>query len=257
LVSALFVIRVVTRVPDWRDDVTLFSRTLAAQPYGGNQYPLRDSLGQAYWNRGDYAAAEQQWREALRLLPHSPQPLFELGVIFAKRGQLEEATKLFEESLRFGPTQSDAHLNLGLTYAEMGKLVEAEKQFRDATALAPLNFNTHNVLGKLYFDSGRLPEAEEQFRASLQCDSNLAAYDYLGYIYEKQRDTGRAEQSFQAALAFNGADSHAHYHLGLIYAAAGRKAAAAQQFQAALAGDPTNPEIRKALDQVGPVPNGY
>jgi len=247
VIAALFFIRIVTRIPVWRDDIRLFARTLAEQPYGRDQYSLRDTLGQAYWARGDYAAAEQQWREALRLVPNSPQPLFELGVTYAKRGQLEEATTLFKESLRFGPRQSDAHLNLGLAYAEMGRMDEAGQEFRAAVALAPLNFNAHNVLGKLYFDSGRLPEAEEQFRASLQCESNLAAYDYLGYIYEKRHDTTRAEQSFQSAIAFNAADSHAHFHLGLIYSAAGRRVEAVQELQAALKADPNNSEIRKAL----------
>ena len=116
--------------------------------------------------------------------------------------------------------------------------------------LSPLNFNAHNLLGKLYFDSKRLPEAEQQFRQSLQCEPNLAAYDHLGYIYVQWGDRDRAEKAFKAALAMNGADSHAHFNLGLIYAATGRNAQAVEELQAALAADPNNPEILSALEKL-------
>jgi len=250
VVAALCVLRIVTRIPDWKDDVTLFSRALAAAPNDGNPYPLHEVLGQAYWLRGDFAAAEREWQEALRLAPDNPQIPYELGVIYAKQNRLDEAVKLFELSIRLAPGQAEAHLNLGAAYGEMGRLDEAEQQFRAAVALAPLNFNAHNVLGKLYFDAGRLREAEEQFHQSLDCEPNLAAFDYLGYIYEHAGDQTRAEQAFRAALAFNGTDSHAHFHLGLIYAAAGRKAQAAREFETALAADPGNGEVRTALEQL-------
>jgi Tfp pilus assembly protein PilF len=157
---------------------------------------------------------------------------------------------LLEQALRLNPQDADAHLNLGAAYAETGKLDRAEEQFRSAVLLTPMNFNAHNLLGKLYFDSSRLAEAEQQFRQSLQCESNLAAYDHLGYIYVQWGDQDRAEKAFKAALAMKSTDSHAHFHLGLIYAATGQNAHAVEELQAALAADPNNPEIRSALEKL-------
>jgi tetratricopeptide (TPR) repeat protein len=249
LIAGLCVLRITTRIPDWRDDLTLLTRAVAVAP---NQSLLHNWLGQAYWMRGESEAAEREWWEALRLEPDSPQIPFKLGVVYAEQRRFDEAVALFQRSIRLSPDQADAHLNLGLAYAETGKLDLAEDQFRAAIALIPLNLDAHNVLGKLYFDAGRLHEAEEQFRQSLACEPNLAAYDHLGYIYAQWGDRDRAEKAFKAALDLKSTDSHAHYHLGLIYAATGRTAQAREELQAALAADPHNPDIASALQKLRP-----
>lgn len=245
IIVALCVFRIVTRIPDWQDDVTLISRALAAEP---DEFVLHDALGDAYWMRGEEALAEHEWKETLRLKPDFVRPIDALGALYAKEGRYDEAKPYLERAIQLSTRDADSHLNLGAVYAETHQMDRAEEQFRIAISIAPLNFAAHNVLGKLYLDSGRLKEAEDQFRQSLQVEPNLAAYDHLGYIYAQMGDQGRAEEAFKASLAMNGADSHAHYHLGLIYAATGRKAQAVVELQAALAIDPNNAEIRSALN---------
>jgi Flp pilus assembly protein TadD len=247
ILIALCVLRIVTRIPDWQDDITLITRALAAEP---DDFILHDGLGSAYWMRGQWAWAEHEWKESLRLKPTFIRPINALGALCAKQHRFGEAISYLQTAILLDPAGADAHLNLGALYAETGNMDRAEEQFRAAVTLAPLNFAAHNVLGKLYLDSGRLAGAEEQFRESLACDPNLAALDYLGYVYQREGDSGRAEKAFQAALAVDSADSHAHYDLGLIYAAAGRNDQAAQQLEAALAADPGNPEIQSALQKL-------
>jgi tetratricopeptide (TPR) repeat protein len=247
VVAGLCLLRIITRIPDWRDDVTLFSRTLATEP---DEFILHDALGDAYWIRGEEAQAEREWKETLRINPAFVRPVIALGTLYAKQGRYGEAKAYLQRGILLNPGDAEAHLSLGAVYAETGSLDLAEDQFRAALAIAPLNFAAHNVLGKLYFDSGRLDRAEQEFRQSLQCEPNLAALDYLGYVYQQRGDNTRAEKAFQAALAMNGADSHAHFHLGLIYAASGRQAQAVVELQAALAADPHNPEILSALEKL-------
>jgi Flp pilus assembly protein TadD len=246
-VATLCVLRIVTRVPDWHDEVTLVSRALAAEP---DEFILHDGLGDAYWIRGQLGAAEHEWKEALKLNPNFVRPLDSLGALYAQQRRFDEAEAYLERAIRLDPGDADSHLNLGAVYAETGRLNLAEEQFRIAVSIAPLNFAAHNVLGKLYFDSGRLDDAETQFHESVNCESNLAALDYLGYIYQRRGDSLSAERAFRSALAFNATDSHAHFNLGLIYAAAGRKSEAVKELQAALTGDPHNPEIQSALERL-------
>jgi tetratricopeptide (TPR) repeat protein len=247
LVAGLSVLRIVNRIPDWQDDITLISRALAAEP---NEFILHDALGDAYWLRGEGALAEHEWKETLRLQPNFVRAVNALGALCAKQGRYDEAEAYLQRAILLNPNDADSHLNLGAVYAETGKMDRAEEQFRIAISIAPFNLAAHNVLGKLYFDSGRLNEAEQQFRQSLQVEPNLAAYDHLGYIYAQWGDQGRAEAAFKSALAMNGADSHAHYNLGLIYAATGRNAQALVELQTALAADPNNPEILSALEKL-------
>ena len=246
-VAALCVLRIVTRVPDWHDEVTLVSRALAAEP---DEFILHDGLGDAYWIRGQSGPAEHEWKEALRLNPNFIRPIDSLGALYAEQRRFDESEAYLQRAIKLDPGDADSHLNLGAVYAETDRLSRAEEQFRIAVSTAPLNFAAHNVLGKLYFDSGRLDDAERQFRESLSCESNLAAFDYLGYIDQRRGDTPGAERAFKLALAFNPTDSHAHFNLGLIYAASGRKMEALKELQAALASDSHNSEIQSALEKV-------
>lgn len=246
-VAALCVLRISMRVLDWQDDITLFTQALAAEP---SDYRCHDALGLAYWIRGDSSKAELEWQETLRLEPNNNQTLELLGSLYAQKKRLDLAIPLLERSLSLNPRNEDAHMNLGAAYAETGRMDRAEEQFHAAVLLSPANFNAHNMLGKLYYDSNRLPQAEQQFLQSLGCEPNLAAYDHLGYIYAQWGDQARAERAFRSALAMKSSDSHAHFHLGLIYAATGRKAQAVEELQAAQVADPSDPEIRSALEKL-------
>jgi protein O-mannosyl-transferase len=247
MVVSLCLIRVVARVPDWYDDITLLSRALASEP---NEFILHDALGDAYWLRGDWAPAEREWKESLRLHPDYFRPINALGALCAKQQRYDEAEAYFRRAIELDSNNAEAHLNLGGIYAEKGNMDLAESQFRIALSISPLNVTAHNVLGKLYYDSGRLQEAEEQFRESIQVEPNLAAFDHLGYIYAKWGKWDQAEAAFKSALAMNSADSHAHYQLGLHYATLGRSAEALAELKAAQAADPNNPDILGALEKI-------
>lgn len=244
VLATLGMVRIGLRVQDWHDDITLLTRTLATQP---DDFRLHDALGSAYWIRRDPRDAEREWQESLRLQPDNINPLTSLGALYAEEKRYDLALPYLEKALVLSPGNAGAHLNLGAAYAETGRFDRAEEQFRAAVLLTPANLTAHNVLGKLYYDSNRLAEAEQQFRESVQCEPNLAACDYLGYIYMRWGDRERAEKAFRAALTIKSTDSHAHYNLGLIYAATGKNSQAVEEMKAALATDPQNADVISAL----------
>jgi len=247
LVAALYVIRAVTRNPDWHDDVRLYTVTLASSP---NSYHIRNNLGTVYWRQGRIDAAEQEWRKALELSPRNVIFINNLGLVFAHRKQYADATAYFQRSMRYKPNYTDAHLNLGNVYEELGQHADAELQFRAAVALSPLNVDARNKLGKLYLDSGRLREAEEQFRRSVASEPNWTAYAGLGDIYVRWNDGARAEQSYRRALELQPYESRVHFSLGAFYVSAGRGAEAIREYQMGLETDPANPEARASLEKL-------
>jgi len=244
VIALLCFSRTVGRNRDWRDDVTLYERTLAVSP---NAYPVREALGLAYWNRGNLEAAEQEWRKVLMAAPGNASTWNYLGALLAQRKQFSTAVRCFKQSLELEPASADAHLNLGAAYAEQNSMGLAEAEFRTAVSLSPLNIQAHNVLGKLYFDAGRPREAEAQFLESAEIEPNVAAFDHLGYIFGRSGDARRAEWAFLAALSVNASDSRAHFGLGAIYAASGRYSEAIREYQAGLKTEPDEPEALAAL----------
>jgi Flp pilus assembly protein TadD len=245
--GTLFAIRIVTRNRDWNNDIDFYHRTLEASPQA---YQIMNSLGAAYWDRGEFANAEVAWQSSLAARPNNPPVLNDLGLAAAKRQQYPEAIKYFQQAMELKPTSPDPYLNLGRVYRVMGQLGPAEAELRKALAFSPLYYLIRNELGQVLVAEGRTAEAEEQFRASLDSEPNAIAYDFLGMLAIRRGATQAAEQSFRAALSLDESDSNAHFGLGYIYKAAGRKTEALSQYQAGLAGDPNNVQALVAVRQL-------
>jgi Tfp pilus assembly protein PilF len=249
VVALLYVVRVVTRNRDWRDDIRLYTKTLAVSP---DAYHIHNNLGTVYWKQGKVEAAEREWRTALGLSPKNAIVLNNLGLACSKREKYEDAVSYFRRAMLRKPNYTDPHLNLGVAYREMKLAEKAELQLRAAVALSPLNIYARNQLGKLYVESGRMAEAEEQFLNSVKSEPNVIGYDALGDIYLSWKDSARAADAFRRAASIDTFDSHARFSLGRLYLAEGRTAEALQEFRAGLESDPENPEARAMLEKLKP-----
>ena len=167
LIAVFCVSRTVRRNRDWHDNLTFFTRTLAASP---DAWPIYIELGQMYYDQGDAAAAQKQWLRAAELSPNNVQILTDLGLSYMALKQYDEAEIFLLGAMRMAPLYSEARINLGMTYAEMGEYDMAENQLRIALLYSPLSVRARNVLGKLYLDGGQAQEALEQFRRSLEIE---------------------------------------------------------------------------------------
>jgi Tfp pilus assembly protein PilF len=247
VVAALYILRIVTRVPDWSDDVTLYTRTLVISP---DSYHIRNNLATIYWKQGKDADAEREWEASLHLAPRSAIVLNNLGLLRSKQKRYEEAEDLLGRAMRLKPNYTDPHINLGTLDLELDRPAEAELQFRAAVALSPLSVDAHNKLGKLYLESGRWAEAEEQYRASAASQPNWTAYYGTGECARRRGDNPAAERAYLRAVELAPVESQPHFALGTIYAAAGRKAEALREYQAGLANDPANAEALAAVKKL-------
>ncbi|MGH9356710.1 MAG: hypothetical protein ACRD10_11325, partial [Terriglobia bacterium] len=78
LLAALFAARIVTRNPDWKNDLTFYTKTLAASPDAAD---MHNNLGNYYWQHGNLNAAAAQWEQAARLQPDATYTLDNLGLL--------------------------------------------------------------------------------------------------------------------------------------------------------------------------------
>jgi protein O-mannosyl-transferase len=244
VVALLFATRIVIRNRDWRNDIVLYQRTLAASP---TAYPILNNLGTVYWADGAADKAEWLWRRALAIHPENTIVLNNLGLAAERRENYQEAISLFRRAMLLKPNYTDPHLDMGDVYLKVGETKAAELQLRAAVALSPLNTRARNELGELYFDSHRLSEAETQFKASVRSEPSATAYDFLGAIDLRRGDTRPAERAFRAALALDSINSKAHFGLGRIYDTAGDTAEALREYQAGLLSDPTDAAAQEAV----------
>ena len=247
LVVALAGWRIVTRNRDWRDDIVLYARTLEFSP---DAYHIRNNLGTVYWARGNAPAAEEQWREGLKLSPRNTFILNNLGLVCQRQKRYQEAVDYFKQAMLSKPKYTHPHLNLGITYLEMGEKDLAELQLRVAVALSPLNTEARNQLGNLYYEQGQLAEAQDQFQHSLESGASGVALKHLGEIYGRRGEAEKAEEMLKRALLLDRFDSEVHFRLGAVYAQKGRTADALRQYRTGLETDPQNPEALAAVKEL-------
>jgi hypothetical protein len=169
LIAGFCVTRIVRRNRDWHDNLTFFTRTLAASP---DAWPINNELGQVYYEQGDVAAAQQQWLRAAELSHLNVQVVTNLGLSYMALKQYDKAEILLLQAVRTAPFYTEARINLGATYAQMGEYDLAERQLLLAVLFSPLSERAHNRLGKLYVDVGRPQDAIRQFRQSLEIEPN-------------------------------------------------------------------------------------
>ena len=119
-------------------------------------------LAQVQFTIGDFAAAETNYRSALRLSPKSQVALLGLGVLLNKTARPAEAEALLrvaaENTARPAPWQAKVARNLGLSLDLLGRPEEALDALRHAILLDPPNEEAHRELNALLY---RLDRTEE------------------------------------------------------------------------------------------------
>src|SRR6516225_5380172 len=247
VIASCCVVRIVIRNRDWRDDLSLYTRTLAASPHS---YYMHNNLGEVYWKKGDFMSAEREWTEALRLGPNAAVVLENLAMLNLTRRNYEEAVGYSLRALALDPNDSEAHIDLGAAYREMGNVQEAEVQMRRAVALAPFDVKARANLGELYLSQQRLPEAEEQFRRLVAIQPDSRGYLGLGMVRWHRGDAKEAERCFKESASLDPSIPQPHIMLGLLYLELGRNAEGESELRKALERDPANKATLSALHRL-------
>jgi len=253
LLAALLAARIFTRNPDWKDDLTFYTVTLAASP---NSSAMHNNLGNYYWERGDLKDAGMQWEEAVKLKPNATFTLDNLGLLRIRQGRFAEAVIFFRRALATTRRDASAYTGLGEAYQKMNKLSEAEQALLEAVRLAPLDVRPQLHLGELYFSEGKFDLAAQHYQDSLRALPSMRGYFGLGLAEWAKNDTAKAEQAFKKANAFDPGAARPYFMLGLLYGATGRTVQAIQEYEAGLKIDPKNKIALNALAKLSKPSSG-
>jgi len=115
-----------------------------------------------------YDEAEEMFKRALSVDPHSPDVLNYFGYMLADRGvRLEEALGYIKQAVNVEP-QSGAFLDsLGWVYFKLGDYDLAEDNLRHASERMNGDPTVHDHLGELYAKTGRLKQAAASWERAI------------------------------------------------------------------------------------------
>jgi uncharacterized caspase-like protein len=110
----------------------------AAVPVSSRQQSQRaNDHGLQLYKEKQYAQAEAQFTEALKLRPNFALAANNLGFVFYKQDKYAEAARWFENAIRMDPSRAIAYMNLGDAYARAGQGDKAKSAYKTYLELAP------------------------------------------------------------------------------------------------------------------------
>jgi uncharacterized caspase-like protein/peptidoglycan/xylan/chitin deacetylase (PgdA/CDA1 family) len=110
----------------------------AAVPVSSRQQAQRaNDHGLQLYKEKQYAQAEAQFTEALKLRPNFALAANNLGFVFYKQDKFAEAARWFENAIRMDPSRAIAYMNLGDAYARAGDGDKAKTAYKTYLELAP------------------------------------------------------------------------------------------------------------------------
>lgn len=209
----------------------LWTRAVERNP---GAWLARNNLGRVFLQEGRPAEAAEQFREAIRVQPDSPEAHANLGAALEALDRRVDARSEYAAALAIDPGFAGAHYNLGLSLLRSGLRDEAAAEFLAALKADPGHAGARNNLGLALAGEGRLPEAMEQYRLALGINPDLPeAHLNLGNALFRLGRLDDAVAEYREALRLYPGYSGAHANLGQALARLGRQAEADAEFEAA------------------------
>ena len=213
--------------------------TIQREPHNPKLYI---QLGQADWNAGEYDAAFEAFKEAVKLAPASAEAHNWMGAFLMGRGNLSDAIAELRKSVSLDPQYARGYTNLGSALAKSGDLAGSVNAFQKAVALEPNSWIAHLNLGLALRENGDATKALVHLRRAVEArPDNPTLQCELGKTLRQNGDLSRAVAAFERALAIDPEMREAYYGLGFTLkqqAAATRKTSAPSI--------PTNPDDTRA-----------
>ncbi len=259
----LFASVTVARNSDWKDDATLFGRTLETSPNAPFVHIMAaasasgrssDSMSaeEHYWKAVSYASAETPPDRAQMALAYKG-----LASIYSDRSDFNRAIAMLDRAREADPGDPEVDGEEGLILTKAGRWDDAAAYLNRAAASSHDNANVLNALGILaQRHDHQLSQAATHFLKALaahpeQDEFSASVHNNLGTVYgEAGRYTDAIEQ-FKAAMAISPQDPEYHTNLATALAASGRYDEARAELQATLAIDPNYEPARAVLRQLG------
>ncbi len=240
--AALLLGRSCARIPDWKDDSSLYSSAARVSPRSAR---IQYNLGNAYLREARYGDAAQSYRTALAIYPEFQDARVNLGMALVQQGQAAEALGLLETAAQKDPKNADLAINLGTAYRSLGDRSRAEQAFRRALELDATSSRAWNNLGSIELLRGNVEAAVADLRTAVRLEPAVAIYRInLGDALTAASRAGEAAEQFEAAFRLDPALPEAHRGLGEVALQRGDLGTAEREFRIAASSSP--PSARAA-----------
>ena len=169
----------------------------------------------------DWAAAERNSKEALRLAPRDPMAILTLGNVYAALGRWDESTRVLETALSLDPLLAVGHGALGNVRLATGRLREAEAEARKVLQISPSLGEGQYVLGTVLLIQGKFDAA---LAAMQQEPSDGSRFVGLAMVYYAMGHRKESDAALERAIREHSQDDASEIADGYAYRGEGDQA---------------------------------
>lgn len=201
--------------------------------------------GKNYFDKGEFAAAEIEFKNAIQINPESVEANRQLAETYLKAGKVPEAFQQYSMVIKLDPNNKDALLKLATFNMLARKFEESEKYVQAVLAQEPNNIDALFLRAGLYEMRGEPDKAVETYQRIVALDGKQArAYIGLAAILTRQSKFQEAESYLQKANALDPGDSKTWMALIGFYISRKEYDRAEKQIEQAIAAIPASVELR-------------
>jgi tetratricopeptide (TPR) repeat protein len=207
------------------------------------------AVGNRLYDKGEYAAAAEQYRKAAmgaRSGVNRAFAWFNLGNCHVQTKAYHKAVVAYRRSLEQNPNFSRAWYVLGEVYYHLGAIGDAVPCYRRVLEIDGPTLRAYQMLGECALQGGDVPEALRNFEAALKIEPDqVDVYLAMAEAHARIRDFGSAQKVMEEALLMLPAPpADAYFYLGQLYELDGNDRKAVRAYEEGLAVD------RKRTDYV-------
>jgi tetratricopeptide (TPR) repeat protein len=157
-----------------QEAVDAYNKAVALLPApDAGHWSLFFTRGVAESETGDWAGAERDFNEALKLNPDQPDVLNFLGYSWVTQNRkLDEALQMLERAYTLRASDGYIADSVGWAYYKLGRYKDAAEMLEKAVSLAGGAADINDHLGDAYWRVGRKLEARFQWNHALAVDPN-------------------------------------------------------------------------------------
>jgi tetratricopeptide (TPR) repeat protein len=167
IILGLYSAGTIVRNRDWKDGLTLWSKTVKSSPGSSIAH---GSLGHAYQDLGRLEEAVEEYKRAIAINQDDYKAHYNLGTVYDQQGRLDLSIGSYQRSILANPAYANAHFNIGIIYQKLGQLDKAIGHFSKVTELDPADYEARNNLGVAFAIQGNLDRAIAEWHKVQEID---------------------------------------------------------------------------------------
>lgn len=179
---------------------------------------LHSLLAAARCELGDYEAAIESYRAALRIRPEFAKAHNGIGVAHLRLGELDAATRSFRAAVEIDPGFAGAHFNLGIVRERQADWRRAAEHYREAVRHEPRHVAAWTALGLALWRLGEHGSVVDAFERALALAPahRPAQRGLLGFLEQANRHDELRAALARARAALGGTDALIALHEGIL-----------------------------------------